>query len=160
MVRLRLRRGGSKKKPHYRIVATDSRYPRDGRFIEIIGYYSPVTTPKKLHIDAEKALTWLKNGAQPSDTVRSLLKQKGIMEMWHKVRHGATFEEVLPKVEEQPEPETASEEPQAEAPTTAEAAAPVEEATTEATPDTEAPAEEEAASEDTAEADDSTEKES
>ncbi len=98
MVRLRLRRGGKKKLPHYRIVAADSRFPRDGRFIEVIGFYSPVTNPKKLEIDAAKALKWLKSGAQPSDTVRSLLSRKGIMTMWHKVRLGAAMEDVLPKV--------------------------------------------------------------
>lgn len=102
MVRLRLRRGGKKKVPHYRIVAADSRFPRDGRFIEVIGFYSPVTNPKKLEIDAAKALKWLQYGAQPSDTVRGLLSKKGIMTMWHKVRLGATVEDVLPKVVEAP----------------------------------------------------------
>ncbi|OQY28182.1 MAG: 30S ribosomal protein S16 [Candidatus Cloacimonetes bacterium 4572_55] len=100
MVKLRLRRGGAKKKPHYRIVVADSRSPRDGRFIEVIGYYSPITKPKKLELDVKKALVWLKNGAQPTDTVRSLLRKKGVMEMWHRVRLGATIEEVLPKEEE------------------------------------------------------------
>ncbi len=102
MVKLRLRRGGAKKKPHYRIVAADVHSPRDGRFIEIIGYYSPITKPKKLELDVEKALTWLKNGAQPTETVRSLLRKKGVLEMWHRVRNGASIEEVLTKVEEPP----------------------------------------------------------
>ena len=99
MVRLRLRRGGKKKSPHYRIIAADSRYPRDGRFIEIIGFYCPVSNPKKIDINIKKALTWLKNGAQPSETVRGLFKQKGILKMWHDIRNGAALEDVLPKEE-------------------------------------------------------------
>lgn len=78
-VKLRLKRMGSKKQPFYRIVAADSRKPRDGRFIEIIGNYNPLTSPAEVNIDEEKALKWLSNGAQPSDTVRSLLSKQGIM---------------------------------------------------------------------------------
>lgn len=97
MVKLRLRRGGKKKSPHYRIVATDSRYPREGRFLEILGYYCPVSNPKKLEIDARKALVWLQNGAQPTDTVKNLLSKKGIMKMWHEVRvNKKTIDDVLP----------------------------------------------------------------
>jgi small subunit ribosomal protein S16 len=71
---------GAKKAPFYRIVVADSRFPRDGRFIEEIGYYNPITEPAEIKIDAEKAKKWLDNGAQPSDTVRSLLKKSGIIE--------------------------------------------------------------------------------
>lgn len=78
-VKLRLKRMGQKKKPFYRIVAADSRAPRDGRFIEQIGYYNPVSTPEELKIDAEKAQKWLKTGAQPTDTVKALLKKSGIL---------------------------------------------------------------------------------
>lgn len=78
-VRIRLRRMGAKKRPFYRIVVADSRTPRDGRFIEEIGYYNPVTQPAEIKVDAEKAKKWLSNGAQPSDTVRSLLKNQGIL---------------------------------------------------------------------------------
>ena len=78
-VKLRLRRMGSKQNPFYRIVAADSRAPRDGRFIEIIGFYNPTTTPIELKIDEELAMKWLNVGAQPSDTVRTLLKGQGIM---------------------------------------------------------------------------------
>lgn len=82
-VKLRLRRSGSKKRPFYRIVAADSRAPRDGRFIEIVGHYNPLTTPAEVKIDADKALAWLHNGAQPSDTVRTLLSKEGIMTRFH-----------------------------------------------------------------------------
>jgi small subunit ribosomal protein S16 len=78
-VKIRLKRMGAKKRPFYRIVVADSRAPRDGKFIEEIGYYNPISEPVELKIDGEKALEWLGNGAQPSDTVRSLLKKKGIL---------------------------------------------------------------------------------
>ncbi len=79
-VKIRLRRMGAKKAPFYRIVVADSRYPRDGRFIEEIGYYNPTKDPIDVKIDAEKAKTWIKNGAQPTDTVKSILKKQGIVE--------------------------------------------------------------------------------
>ncbi len=78
-VKLRLKRGGAKQRPFYRIVAADSRSPRDGRFIEIIGTYNPIVENYEVKIDEEKALYWLNNGAQPTDTVRSLLSKQGIM---------------------------------------------------------------------------------
>lgn len=78
-VKIRLRRMGAKKNPFYRIVVADSRYPRDGRFIEEIGTYDPVKNPSAVTIDAEKAKAWIKNGAQPTDTVKVLLKNKGIL---------------------------------------------------------------------------------
>jgi len=77
-VKIRLRRMGAKKAPFYRVVVADSRSPRDGRFIEEIGYYNPTTEPAEIKIDAEKALKWLKTGAQPSDTVKNLFKRAGI----------------------------------------------------------------------------------
>lgn len=79
-VKIRLKRMGAKKAPFYRLVVADSRSPRDGKFIEEIGYYNPITEPAEIKIDAEKAKQWLENGAQPSDTVRSLLKKSGIIE--------------------------------------------------------------------------------
>ncbi len=79
MVRIRLRRVGAKNKPIYRVVVADARAPRDGAFIEVIGYYNPLTNPETVFIDEEKALKWLKCGAQPSDTVLSLLTKLGIM---------------------------------------------------------------------------------
>lgn len=78
-VKLRLKRMGAKQKPFYRIVAADSRFPRDGRFIETIGTYNPIKGAEQVTIDEEKALNWLKNGAEPTDTVRNILSHAGIM---------------------------------------------------------------------------------
>ena len=79
MVKIRLRRMGAKKAPFYRIVVADSRSPRDGRFIEEIGYYNPLTDPITVQIDSDKAKKWIENGAQPTETVKSLLKKEGIL---------------------------------------------------------------------------------
>ena len=78
-VKIRLRRMGAKKAPFYRVVVADSRYPRDGRFIEEIGYYDPTKEPSLVKIDGEKVKKWLQNGAQPTDTVRALLKKNNII---------------------------------------------------------------------------------
>ena len=78
-VKIRLRRMGAKKAPFYRVVVADSRSPRDGRFIEEIGYYDPTKEPADVKIDADKAKTWIKNGAQPTDTVKALLKKNGVL---------------------------------------------------------------------------------
>ena len=79
MVKIRLRRMGAKKAPFYRIVVADSRSPRDGRCIDEIGTYNPLTDPATIQIDSEKALAWIKNGAQPTDTVRGLLKKANVL---------------------------------------------------------------------------------
>ena len=79
-VKIRLRRMGAKRQPSYRVVVADSRYPRDGRFIEEIGFYDPTKSPSVIRIDNEKAQQWLKNGAQPTDTVRALLKESGAIQ--------------------------------------------------------------------------------
>lgn len=79
MVKIRLRRMGAKKNPYYRIVVADARYPRDGRAIDEIGTYNPMAEPTVVTIDADKAATWLKNGAQPTDTVKALFKKNGIL---------------------------------------------------------------------------------
>ena len=79
MVKIRLRRMGAKKAPYYRIVVADARSPRDGRCIEEIGTYNPLTEPATVNVDVEKAQNWIKNGAQPTDTVRSLLKKAGVL---------------------------------------------------------------------------------
>ncbi|MFA5575783.1 MAG: 30S ribosomal protein S16 [Tissierellaceae bacterium] len=79
-VKIRLRRMGAKKSPFYRIVVSDSRSPRDGRFIEEIGYYNPLTEPKTVKVDNEKALAWIKNGAKPTDTVDRLFRETGLYE--------------------------------------------------------------------------------
>ncbi len=78
-VKIRLRRMGAKKAPFYRVVVADSRFPRDGRFIEEIGYYDPTKDPAIVEIDAEKAKKWIGNGAQPTDTVKALLKKNGVL---------------------------------------------------------------------------------
>lgn len=80
MLKIRLRRMGAKKAPFYRIIVADSRSPRNGAFVEEIGYYNPISDPVQLVVDAEKAKNWMKNGAQPTDTVRGLLKKSGAIE--------------------------------------------------------------------------------
>ena len=86
MVKLRLNRMGAKRQPFYRIVAADSRSPRDGRFIEIVGNYDPTKNPAVVNVDEEKVMNWIRNGAQPTDTVRSLLSKQGIMKKIHEER--------------------------------------------------------------------------
>ena len=78
-VKIRLRRMGAKRAPFYRVVVADSRYPRDGRFIEVIGTYDPTKDPAIVNIDSEKAKKWISNGAQPTDTVKALLKKNGVL---------------------------------------------------------------------------------
>ena len=85
-VKLRLKRMGAKKKPFYRVIAADSRSPRDGRFIEEVGYYDPTKVPADINIKEEVALKWLNQGAQPTDTVRSLLSKAGIMKKFHETK--------------------------------------------------------------------------
>ena len=80
MVKIRLKRMGAHKQPFYRVGVADSRAPRDGKFIEEVGYYNPMTEPKEIKIDAEKAKKWLANGAQPTETVKALFKKSGIIE--------------------------------------------------------------------------------
>ncbi|WNR46619.1 30S ribosomal protein S16 [Paenibacillus roseipurpureus] len=85
-VRIRLKRVGAHKAPFYRVVVSDSRSPRDGRFIEEIGTYNPITEPAAVVLDEEKALKWLQTGAQPSDTVRSLFSKAGLMTKFHELK--------------------------------------------------------------------------
>ena len=79
MVKIRLRRMGAKKAPYYRVVVADSRYPRDGRFIEELGTYNPCVSPAEIQIDTDRALEWIKTGAQPTETVRALLERVGAL---------------------------------------------------------------------------------
>lgn len=88
MVKLRLRRMGKKHQPYYRIVAADSRSPRDGRFIEEIGTYNPIKKDAPVELNREAALKWLQAGAQPSDTVRSILSREGVMKAFHESKLG------------------------------------------------------------------------
>lgn len=85
-VRIRLKRAGAHKAPFYRVVVSDSRSPRDGRFIEEIGTYNPIVEPAAVNLDEEKALKWLQIGAQPSDTVRSLFSKAGLMTKFHELK--------------------------------------------------------------------------
>ncbi|MDQ0227633.1 30S ribosomal protein S16 [Metabacillus niabensis] len=85
-VKIRLKRMGAKKSPFYRIVVADSRSPRDGRFIEVVGTYNPVAQPAEVKINEELALKWMQNGAKPSDTVRNLFSKEGIMEKFHNAK--------------------------------------------------------------------------
>lgn len=87
-VKIRMRRMGSKRKPFYRIVVADSRMPRDGRFIEEVGYYNSLTNPDEVKLEEDKIFEWLEKGAQPSDTVRSLLSKAGLMTRYHDAKYG------------------------------------------------------------------------
>ncbi|MGX7418459.1 30S ribosomal protein S16 [Carnobacterium gallinarum] len=86
-VKIRLKRMGSKKNPFYRMVVADSRSPRDGRYIEVVGTYNPVVQPAAVKVEEEKVLGWLANGAQPSDTVRNILSKEGIMKKFHESKN-------------------------------------------------------------------------
>ena len=85
-VKIRLKRMGSKKRPFYRIVVADSRSPRDGRFIETVGTYNPLTEPEQETLKEEAIMNWLSNGAQPSDTVRNILSKQGVMKKFHEAK--------------------------------------------------------------------------
>lgn len=87
-VKIRLRRGGKKKQPMFRLVATDSRMPRDGRFLEVLGWYRPLDKPAKVKIDVPRTIDWLKRGAIPSDTVNALFKHSGFATLWDKAQKG------------------------------------------------------------------------
>lgn len=86
-VKMRLKRMGAKKRPFYRIVVADSRFPRDGRFIEEIGYYNPIETPAKIEVNKELAMKWLRDGATPTDTVRDILSKQGILKEFHEEKN-------------------------------------------------------------------------
>ena len=86
-VKIRLKRKGSKKRPFYRIVVADSRSPRDGRFIETVGTYNPLTQPEQVTLKEEAIMGWLNNGAQPSDTVRNILSKEGVMKKFHEAKY-------------------------------------------------------------------------
>jgi small subunit ribosomal protein S16 len=93
-VRIRLQRKGARHMAFFRIVAADSRSPRDGRFIEQLGYYDPLKEPPDVKVDTDKVIGWLSKGAQPSETVRALLSRVGILETWHEVRKGRSLDEL------------------------------------------------------------------
>lgn len=87
-VKIRLKRMGAKKAPFYRVIVADSRSPRDGRFIDTIGTYNPLTTPAEIKLNEETAIKWLNNGAIPTDTVKNLFSKAGIMEKYHNLKQG------------------------------------------------------------------------
>jgi len=99
MVRIRLRRVGAKKQPHYRVVVADQRSPRDGRHIETIGYYNPRTEPETVNIKEERALYWLSQGARPSDVVRRMLEQQGTLDRLTRLQAGEPMEALLAEYE-------------------------------------------------------------
>ena len=131
-VKLRLRRMGKKKRPFYRIVAADSRAPRDGRFIELVGTYDPICKPMSVELQEDRIMYWLQNGAQPTDTVKNLFQKKGVWLKWHLQKSGATeakITEELGKWElQQKEKEAEEKATEAEAVVAETPAAPAEEA--------------------------------
>jgi small subunit ribosomal protein S16 len=143
MVRIRLRRVGAKKQPSYRVVVADSESPRDGRFIETIGFYNPRTDPPTVEIKAERALHWLQHGAQPSDPVARMLRNLGIMDKFTRLKAGADMETLLAELAEEKaaaEKRMAEQRAALEEAPEAEEAGPAEEEATEAEAE-EAPAE-------------------
>jgi small subunit ribosomal protein S16 len=101
MVRIRLRRVGAKKQPSYRVVVADLESPRDGRFIETIGFYNPRTDPPTVEIEAERALHWLRHGAQPSEAVARMLRNLGVMDKLARLKAGADMETLLAELAEE-----------------------------------------------------------
>ena len=99
-VKIRLKRMGSKKRPFYRLIAADSRSPRDGRFLENLGYYNPMVEPDEIKIDEDKVYKWLGNGAVPTESASNLLRAEGILERWELVKTGLSIAEVKAKIEE------------------------------------------------------------
>src|SRR5574344_2027608 len=101
-VKLRLKRMGAKKRPFYRIVAADSRSPRDGKFIELVGTYDPIKNPQEIKVNEEVALKWLKQGATPTDTVRSLFKKIGLNQKFHELKAASVTKKETKKVAKKP----------------------------------------------------------
>ena len=100
MVRIRLRRIGLKGQPTYRIVAADKESPRDGRFLEILGFYNPRTQPATIHVKEDRAFHWMKNGALPTESVAQVFKSAGILERWDRFKKGESIETLLKESEE------------------------------------------------------------
>ena len=99
-VRIRMKKMGSKKRPFYRFVVADSRSPRDGRFIETLGYYNPMTDPPEIKLDDDKVYKWLNDGAIPSENARELLRKAGLLERWSLLKRGVKIQELDAKIEE------------------------------------------------------------
>ncbi len=105
-VSIRLKRMGRKRKPFYRVIIADSRKPRQGVAVDDLGYYDPMTEPVQIQIDEEKALTWLGEGAIPTETAKSLLSKSGILQKFHKQSHPGEEDEEKTPIEEQPDSES------------------------------------------------------
>ncbi len=99
-VKIRLKKMGSKKRPFYRLVAADVRSPRDGRFIETLGYYNPLVDPPEIQLDDDKVYKWLNEGAEPTDNAKNLLKRVGLLERWRLLKQGTTIADLDAKIEE------------------------------------------------------------
>lgn len=99
-VKIRMKRMGSKKRPFYRLVAADSRYPRDGRFLEILGYYNPMVEPAEIQLDEDKVYKWLDDGAKPTPNAANVLRTAGLLERWRLLRSGVTVPQLDAKIEE------------------------------------------------------------
>ncbi len=99
-VKIRLKKMGSKKRPFYRVVATDVRSPRDGRFIETLGYYNPLVDPPEIKLDDDKIYKWLNEGAKPTDNAKNLLKQAGLIERWQLLKQGTAIADLDSRIEE------------------------------------------------------------
>ena len=100
MVRIRLRRIGLKGQPTYRIVATDKESPRDGRFLEILGFYNPRTQPATIHVKEDRAYEWMQNGAQPTDSVEKVFKSAGLLDRYDRFKKGEPVETLVKEAEE------------------------------------------------------------
>jgi len=116
MLKIRLRRVGARKQPSYRIVVADARAPRDGRFVEIIGFYNPRTEPNTVQIDEERALYWLSTGAQPTEAVARLLRNKGTLDRSARLKAGEPLEELLAEAEAEADAEAEPEQQAVEQP--------------------------------------------
>lgn len=135
MVKIRLRRTGAKKQPSYRVVIVDSRSPRDGRFIEIIGHYNPTVNPTSVEIHEDRALYWLSVGAQPTHPVRRLLQNLGTLDKFAQLKEGADLEELLAEATASSATSPQESESEVSEPEATEEAQPVEEADVVASPE-------------------------
>ncbi len=105
-LRIRLMRMGAKKRPSYRVVVADSRAPRDGKFVDQLGYYNPLTDPATVHIDVERAVSWLHKGAQPTETARGLLRRAGVLRVYAEQKTAAKLARKAARAAEAPEPQS------------------------------------------------------
>ena len=138
-VKIRMKKMGSKKRPFYRVVAVDTRSPRDGRFIETLGYYNPLNDPPDVRFDEDKVFKWLNVGAEPSSNIKQLLKKAGLLEKWQLLRSGVKISELDAAIEKrrdkQPKPKPAAEKRKSSKKKAAEVEPPADDRETEPEPD-------------------------